>query len=136
MYDAFATSDVYRRQSDIVGLEADVESQGSPITELLNISTVQLGTGLSVVAQGELDLSTAPLLEAALLAAEATEAASITLDIDGVSFIDSTGLRTLLEAHVRSQQDGNRIRLTKGSTQAQRLFALAAVDEILPFVDQ
>jgi len=132
----FATSDVYRRQSDIVGLEADVESQGSPITELLSISTVQLDTGLSVVAQGELDLSSAPLLEAALLAAEATEAASITLDIDGVSFIDSTGLRTLLEAHVRSQQDGNRIRLTKGSTQAQRLFALAAVDEILPFVDQ
>jgi anti-anti-sigma factor len=57
------------------------------------------------------------------------------LDIDGVSFIDSTGLRAILEAHMRSQQNGNRLRFTKGSEQAQRLFALAAVDQVLPFVD-
>jgi hypothetical protein len=36
---------------------------------------------------------------------------------------------------MRSQQDSRRLRLTRGSTQAQRLFTLAAVDEILTFVD-
>jgi anti-sigma B factor antagonist len=86
-----------------------------------------------VIADGELDLSTAPLLEAALLAAEATGATAITLDIDAVSFIDSTGLRVLLEAHARSETDSRRLRLTRGSDQAQRLFSLAAVDDILPF---
>ncbi|HWH11871.1 MAG TPA: STAS domain-containing protein [Solirubrobacteraceae bacterium] len=105
------------------------------MNEQLNISTVQDDNGVRVVVEGELDLSTAPLLDAALIATEATPATTITLDIDGVSFIDSTGLRTLLEAHARSQQDGNRIRLTRGSPQAQRLFALAAVDDVLPFVD-
>ncbi len=88
-----------------------------------------------IVAEGELDLSTAPLLDAAVLAAEATGAAVITVDIDAVTFIDSTGLRALIEAQLRSQQNGNRLRLTKGAPQAQRLFALAAVDDILPFVD-
>jgi len=111
------------------------ESQGSPITDLLTISTVERDTGVCLVAEGELDLSTAPLLQAALLAAEATGAAEITVDIDRVSFIDSTGLRALIEAQLRSKQDSNRLRLTRGTPQAQRLFALAAVDDVLPFVD-
>jgi anti-sigma B factor antagonist len=102
---------------------------------MLTISTVENGPGVRVVADGELDLSTAPLLEAALLAAEATDTATITLDIDAVSFIDSTGLRVLLEAHTRSLADSRRLRLTQGSPQAQRLFVLAAVGDVLPFVD-
>jgi anti-anti-sigma factor len=118
-----------------VASAAVIQSQGSPITQLLTISTVERDTGLRVIAEGELDLSTAPLLEAALEAAEATDATAITLDIDAVSFIDSTGLRTLLEAQIRSQQDSRRLRLTRGTSQAQRLFALAAVEDILPFVD-
>ena len=91
--------------------------------------------GVCLVAEGELDLSTAPLLDAAILAAEASGATTITVDIDRVTFIDSTGLRALIEAQLRSQQDSNRLRLTRGSPQAQRLFALAAVDQLLPFVD-
>jgi anti-sigma B factor antagonist len=102
---------------------------------LLTISTVHRDTAVRVVADGELDLSTAPLLDAALLAVEATDATEITLDIDAVSFIDSTGLRALIEAQLRSQQDSNRLRLTRGTPQAQRLFTLAAVDDVLPFVD-
>ena len=123
-----------RRRSDIVGTTR-TESQGSPITDLLLISTVERDDGVCVIAEGELDLSTAPLLEAAILAAEAASPATITVDIDGVTFIDSTGLRALIEAQLRSQQDSNRLRLTRGSPQAQRLFALAAVDQLLPFVD-
>ncbi len=123
-----------RRLSDIVGTQR-TESQGSPITDLLTISTVDRDTGLLIVVEGELDLSTASLLDAAVLAAEATGAALITLDIDAVTFIDSTGLRALIEAQLRSQQDGNRLRLTRGAPQAQRLFSLAAVDDVLPFVD-
>jgi len=111
------------------------KGQGSPISELLTISTVERDSGVCVIAQGELDLSTAPLLEAAILAAEATPATEIVVDIDGVSFIDSTGLRSLIEAQLRSQQDSRRLRLTRGSPQAQRLFALAAVEHVLPFVD-
>lgn len=112
-----------------------MKRQESPISQLLTISTIECDAGLCVVAEGELDLSTTPLLESALLAAEATDAKSITLDINGVTFIDSTGLRALIEADMRSRSDGARLRLTRGSPQARRLFALAAVEELLPFVD-
>ena len=80
-------------------------------------------------------MCTAKLLDAALVNAETTDAAAIVLDIQAVSFIDSSGLRMLLEAHARSQNDGNRLQMTRGTQQAQRLFSLVAVDERLPFID-
>jgi anti-anti-sigma factor len=42
---------------------------------------------------GELDIATAPALESTLLHALDSEAASIVLDLERVSFIDSMGLR-------------------------------------------
>jgi anti-sigma B factor antagonist len=102
----------------------------------LNVSTVERDRIVCVVAQGELDLSTAHLLEEALVAAEATDARQIVLDIEAVEFIDSTGLRTLLSAHARSRRDSNRLRVTRGGPQAQRLFALVAVEQRLPFIDE
>jgi anti-anti-sigma factor len=82
-----------------------------------------------------LDLASAPLLEQALLDAEQTDAKTILLDIDAVTFIDSTGLRALLEAHARSRRDSNRLQITRGAPQARRLFSLAGADNILPFID-
>jgi anti-sigma B factor antagonist len=111
------------------------ESQGSPIEPPLNIATVHSDGALRIVAQGELDLASAPALEQALLDAEETDVGTILLDIDGVTFIDSTGLRALLEAHARSRRDSNRLQITRGGPQAQRLFSLARADDILPFVD-
>ncbi|MCA1689848.1 MAG: STAS domain-containing protein [Actinobacteria bacterium] len=90
---------------------------------------------LRVTAAGELDLSTAPVLDTALAEAEATGAPTILLDIEAVSFIDSTGLRTLLAAQARSRQNGNRLRITRGGRQARRLFALVDAEDHLPFVD-
>lgn len=101
----------------------------------LNISTVECEGTLRVVAEGEIDLCTVPLLDQAILAAEATDVATIVIDIEAVSFIDSAGLRALLEASARSRQDADRLRITRGTTQAQRLFALACVETQLPLTD-
>ncbi|MEA2298895.1 MAG: hypothetical protein QOF77_1831 [Solirubrobacteraceae bacterium] len=103
---------------------------------LLNIATVPRDGAVHVVAEGELDLSTAPRLDAALVAAEATDAPMIVVDIDAVSFIDSSGLRMLLAANTRSQRDGNRLRLTRGTDEVRRLFALVDVGNRLPFIDR
>jgi anti-anti-sigma factor len=102
---------------------------------VLNIQVHERDGVVRVVACGELDLATAPLLDQALVAAEATDASEIVLDIEEVSFIDSSGLRMLLEAHARSRRDSNRLRLTRGTPEARRLFALVAVEDRLPFVD-
>jgi anti-sigma B factor antagonist len=118
----------------LFGHDAD-ESQGMPDTAPLKVFTAERDGVLRVVAQGQLDLSTAHLLDEALSAAEATDARQIVLDIEAVEFIDSSGLRALLLAHARSQRDSNRLRVTRGAPQARRLFALVAVEQRLPFID-
>jgi len=63
----------------------------------LNVSPLD-GSGFEVA--GELDLLSAPELEAALAEWDGTE--PLVLDMAGVSFIDSTGLRLLLQLCLRS----------------------------------
>jgi anti-anti-sigma factor len=101
----------------------------------LKITTLTRDAALHVIADGELDIATAPALHDALVAAEATDASTIVLDIDAVGFIDSSGLRALIDAYARSNQNGKRFRITKGTKAARRLFALTGADESLPFID-
>ena len=104
---------------------------GSPIHHPFEIEVVTSDGAVHVKPRGELDIATAGLLEAGLLRAEATSAPTVVLDLAGVSFIDSTGLRTLLSAHARSRQDGDRLRIVGASEQARKLFTIAGVLELV-----
>ena len=88
-----------------------------------------------VAVTGELDVATAPLLAERIAQAETAAAPLIVVDLSGVSFMDSTGLHTLLEAHARSQQEGDRLRIASPwSAQVQRLMELAGVVDELPLL--
>jgi anti-anti-sigma factor len=66
--------------------------------------------GVVLRVEGEVDLVTAPALAMAL--AEATaEPGDVTVDLRQVTFMDSTGLRVLLETRERLEQDGRAMRL-------------------------
>jgi anti-anti-sigma factor len=56
------------------------------------------GDELWVLPTGDLDIGAAPELAETLSLAMASDAKSIVIDLRGLEFIDSTGLRTLLEA--------------------------------------
>jgi anti-sigma B factor antagonist len=88
-------------------------------------------TVLSVA--GEADLAPVPLLDKQISAVEAAGADTIVVDLDRVSFMDSSGLQVLL-AHVFAEPNGNRIRLTKGSPQVFRLFEVSGMADKLPFM--
>jgi anti-sigma B factor antagonist len=107
-----------------------------PVNTAFNIEVVDRDDGMLVRVEGELDVATAPVLQEALIQVEASDAPVIAIDLTGVSFIDSTGLRALLEAHVRDTEraDGERLQITGGSEQAHKLFKLAGVLDKLPFV--
>ena len=55
--------------------------------------------------RGELDLSTAPELRA-VLQSQQRGGESVTIDLSAVEFMDSTGLRVLLEAQADANRDG------------------------------
>jgi anti-anti-sigma factor len=99
----------------------------------LKIDTVGHDGSLVIVVAGELDISTSHLLDEALARALDTDSLSIVVDLRAVSFIDSTGLHVL----IRYAEAGRpRIRLTKGSPQAQRLFELSGAVDYLLFVSE
>jgi anti-anti-sigma factor len=78
----------------------------------------------TIQATGDIDLATAPELRAALL--EAVERGTTVLDLAGVSFLDSSGLRVLAEAHHHAAAHASALRIVAPSEAVTYVFRLAA----------
>jgi anti-anti-sigma factor len=78
---------------------------------------------------GELDLATVPDLARVVDELRDVGFDAFKVDLQGLTFMDSTGLRYLLEL---SREEGVRLEITPGQGPAQRLFDLAGVVELLP----
>jgi anti-anti-sigma factor len=83
--------------------------------------------------RGEFDMAGVDLCQRELDRAHTRRAGRIVLDLSDLTFIDSTGLRTLVQACGNS--DGKAIELVPGPAPVQRVFALTGLLERLPFVD-
>jgi anti-sigma B factor antagonist len=84
----------------------------------------------TLVVHGELDIATAPEL-VAMLDRLRRQGHPVTLDLAEVTFMDSTGLTTLMDAHVQSTLDGWTFNVRRMSPAVKRVFALAGVDDLL-----
>lgn len=74
-----------------------------------------------LIVTGDLDLATAPGLQA-LLVAVPDDAPQVVVDLGGVEYLGCAGLRPLLEAQ---QRFGDRLRLRRVRPAVQRLLELA-----------
>jgi anti-sigma B factor antagonist len=102
---------------------------------ILEVET-RRGEGLAhVVLRGELDLSTVEKVEFELAALEEGEEQLLVLDLSGLTFLDSTGLRLMVTADQRAQKDGRRLVIVKGPETVQRVFSITKLDETLEMVD-
>jgi anti-sigma B factor antagonist len=86
----------------------------------------------TVVVSGELDLATAPRLCAAV--AEHGHAKVLVLDMTATTFIDSTGVRALLQADRRSARVGSRLVIVAGDGAVRRVLELCQLDGRLTIV--
>ena len=82
---------------------------------------------------GELDLASADTV-AQRLDGLAESGDPVVLDVDRLSFMDSSGLRIVLQAAETSRTSGWSFSLTAGSEQVRNLFASAGVTDRLPIV--
>jgi anti-sigma B factor antagonist len=83
---------------------------------------------------GELDIGTAPRLESALL--EGRRAGDrVVLDLGRLEFIDSTGLRVIVNAVEAARRGRWELRLRHGPRAVRRVFEIAGVVDALPFED-
>ena len=100
---------------------------------ICQIKLVERDDAVVLVVEGELDLSTAPLLAERLTAAEATDAPLVIVDLDRVSFMDSSALHVLV-SHALTNGGHERVRLTRGSRQVRRVFEVVGMFDRLPFI--
>jgi anti-anti-sigma factor len=84
---------------------------------------------------GPLDKDSAPEFEAELKRVEATDARQIIVDLGGLTFIGSDGLKVFIHANARSRDDGNRLLLVRGSDEVQSTFEVSGLLSRLPFED-
>ena len=99
--------------------------------ELVRFS-VDLVSGVPVVAAPEeIDITNAPDLRSALLAA-ADGPGMLVADLTRTRFCDSSGLHALLAAHQRAQADGGELLLVIPDTAVLRVFAITGIDRMIP----
>ena len=103
--------------------------------EVLSVHGERRGDAYHVEPIGELDIATAERLEQELRTAQDSDAATIVLDLSGLSFMDSTGLRVVLDCNDRCGGDGGRLRVIAGSPAVERLLDIVGLRERLPLID-
>jgi anti-sigma B factor antagonist len=105
-----------------------------PVSEFAGFDVdVQQTQGVVVVRpRGELDLASAPILQE-ILTDLGNRRAETLLDLSELTFIDSTGLRVIMQAYAVSRRDGFGLTLAPGPENVMRLFALTGLADELPF---
>ncbi|CAN5641258.1 hypothetical protein BH10ACT2_BH10ACT2_22220 [soil metagenome] len=98
------------------------------------------GSQLSVVRNndgwtfdGEIDAHSAPSLLAAL--SDFPDAPQIVADFSGVTFMDSSGLRVLVDASVRARNDGKTLVLANPQPAIKRVVEISGLSDQLNVVD-
>ena len=101
----------------------------------LGITIDEDGPVYSIALYGELDVANADHAEAALRRAEASQADTILVDLSGLEFIDSTGLRVMTRAAERCEAAGRPLGYLRAPDSVHRTFELTGLAEHLPFLD-
>ena len=101
---------------------------------LLRCEVVPERDAVRVRAIGSLDLATVPVLEQQLKELHEAGFRRLIVDLGGLCFMDSTGVRLALKWHAAAQQDGFQIGFVPGPPAAQRVFEIAGISDRLPFM--
>lgn len=91
--------------------------------------------GVTLKITGELDLSTGPVLEETI-AGLRHELTALTLDLSDLAFMDSTGLRLLIEIDQRAREEEWSLALIRPEQEtAAAVLKATGADSALPFED-
>jgi anti-sigma B factor antagonist len=108
---------------------SDLHDDGTPT--LLQVDTTIDRDRGHVRLSGEIDLATVDGLRSAVTAAVADGARHVVVDLEQVSYIDSSGLGTLVGAHKRLTGLGGTLVVWCTQPRLLRLFTLTGVDQVL-----
>lgn len=91
-----------------------------------------LGGWTVVTIHGELDVASAPTLRERLIGMVSEGSTHMVLDLEGLDFLDSTGLGAIISALKRARTNGGDVRLVCTQTRIRRLFEITGLDKAFP----
>jgi anti-sigma B factor antagonist len=103
-----------------------------PSVGQLSIRRARDGARRTLSLEGELDIVTAPELEDTIAGFCVDGARELVLDMRGVTFMDSSGLRTVLAGMDMCREAGCEFGLIPDTGACRRLFELTGVIDDLP----
>lgn len=110
------------------------EPRGFRAGELFEMAEREEDGATVLMLSGELDFGTVGQVQTRL--AELRDDGEPTvLDLDELTFMDSTGIRLVLTACEDAQRRSWRFRVTRGSERVQRVLEAAQVIDRLPYAD-
>jgi anti-sigma B factor antagonist len=91
--------------------------------------------GVRVCPIGEIDLATVGRVRRKIDECVAAGCERLVLDLRGVTFMDSTGLHLVLDAHAAAREEGWELLVIEGPGSVQRVFEVTGLRDRLPFVE-
>jgi anti-sigma B factor antagonist len=95
----------------------------------------ELGRWAVVRLHGDVDIATAPKVREQLIALMTDRTPWVVLDLDGVGFLDSTGLGVVVGVLKRARTLGGDLRLVCSQPTVRRVFEITALDRTLPLAE-
>ncbi len=105
-------------------------------TPSFEIEIASVRAGIRLTVRGEIDADSVRRLERARAEVLADPPEWLLIDLRAVGFIDSSGLKFLIETFELSQQGDWSLQLLKPPASAMRVFTITGTDRLLPFSEE
>ena len=112
------------------GLDDPVRA-GSAADELLQFRLTRNGRTETLHVSGELDISSAPSFEHAAASALDGQGGAFRLDLSGLTFMDSTGARSLVRVNERVERIGRDLVVVHPTRAVRRVLELLGLDRLI-----
>lgn len=96
--------------------------------------TVTVSDDQTLVLSGELDAHSTPTLQSSIEPLDAAQ--TITLDLSSLDFMDSSGLRVIIEANQRAVAESGSLVLLRPTRTVSKLLEVSGLQSTLNIVDE
>lgn len=110
---------------------APTRDQELQSVDLLQCTVTATGDEVTVALAGELDLSSAPTFGLVLADAVDTKPARVNIDLALLTFLDSSGIKCIVNANRAAAEFGCRIAVQHPSDMAAQVLTICGLDDLL-----
>lgn len=97
----------------------------------LEVVISDFGTTRTVTPRGEIDVASVDRVRRPLRAALADQRETVVLDLAQTTFLDSTGIRLIMELDARARVQGVRFVVLPGPPEVQRVFEVCGLTDLV-----